>query len=258
MTSREAARGPDRHGRDDLVDRAGQPRRLGVHGHREEGRPDELLVRVPGDGRGRGDPPGAVPRVGSTAIGPSEWLALDATVHAGRAREAPPDGVVITHGTATLEETRLLPEPHAQDDGPSSRRRPAAGQRAQLRRRHEPAQRGARGRRAGGARARRARRSSTTRSRPRARSTKASTLRLETFRSPDLGMLGYADPDGREAIYRRPARRHAPGHRVRRARTTELPRVDIAYSYAGADGTAIDAFVAAGARASSRRRWRPA
>ena len=29
----------------------------------------------------------------------------------------------------------------------------------------------------------------------------------------------------------------------------ELPRVDIAYSYAGADGTAITAFVAAGARA---------
>ena len=44
----------------------------------------------------------------------------------------------------------------------------------------------------------------------RARRTKTSTLRLETFRSPDLGMLGYADPDGRIAIYRRPARRHAP------------------------------------------------
>src|SRR5262249_33478285 len=40
--------------------------------------------------------------------------------------------------------------------------------------------------------------------------TKTSTLRLETFRSPDLGMLGYADPDGRIAIYRRPSRRHAP------------------------------------------------
>ena len=31
-----------------------------------------------------------------------------------------------------------------------------------------------------------------------------------TFRSLDLGMLGYADPDGRIAIYRKPARRHAP------------------------------------------------
>jgi hypothetical protein len=33
--------------------------------------------------------------------------------------------------------------------------------------------------------------------------TKSSTLRLETFRSPAVGMLGYADPDGRVAIYRR-------------------------------------------------------
>src|SRR5881409_869110 len=79
--------------------------------------------------------------------------------------------------------------------------------------------------------------------------TKASTLRLETFRSPDLGMLGYADPDGRVAIYRRPVRRHAPGTEFDVRGRADLPRVDIAASYAGADGTAISAFVAAGARA---------
>src|SRR6185503_1172023 len=79
--------------------------------------------------------------------------------------------------------------------------------------------------------------------------TKTSTLRLETFRSPDLGMLGYADPDGRVAIYRRPARRHAPDTEFDVRARRELPRVDIAASYAGADGAAIRAFVAAGARA---------
>jgi L-asparaginase len=79
--------------------------------------------------------------------------------------------------------------------------------------------------------------------------TKASTLRLETFRSADLGMLGYADPDGRVAIYRRPARRHAPDTEFDVRGRRDLPRVDVAYSYAGADATAIDAFVAAGARA---------
>ena len=79
--------------------------------------------------------------------------------------------------------------------------------------------------------------------------TKASTLRLETFRSHDLGMLGYADPDGRVAIYRRPTRRHAPGTEFDVRGRTELPRVDITASYAGADGAAIQAFVAAGARA---------
>ncbi len=79
--------------------------------------------------------------------------------------------------------------------------------------------------------------------------TKASTLRLETFRSPDLGMLGYADPDGRVAIYRRPTRRHAPDTEFDVRGVADLPRVDIAYSYAGSDGAAIRAFVAAGARA---------
>jgi L-asparaginase len=79
--------------------------------------------------------------------------------------------------------------------------------------------------------------------------TKASTLRLETFRSHDLGMLGYADPDGRVAIYRRPTRRHAPATAFDVRGLTELARVDVTASYAGADGTAIRAFVAAGARA---------
>jgi L-asparaginase len=79
--------------------------------------------------------------------------------------------------------------------------------------------------------------------------TKSSTLRLEAFRSHDLGMLGYADPDGRVAIYRRPTRRHAPDTEFDVRGRTELPRVDIAASYAGADETAIRAFVAAGARA---------
>jgi L-asparaginase len=79
--------------------------------------------------------------------------------------------------------------------------------------------------------------------------TKTSTSRLETFRSPDLGMLGYADADGCVAIYRRPARRHAPTTEFDVRGRRELPRVDIAWSYAGADGTAIEAFVAAGARA---------
>jgi L-asparaginase len=79
--------------------------------------------------------------------------------------------------------------------------------------------------------------------------TKTSTLRLETFRSHDLGMPGYADPDGRIAMYRRPTRRHAPDTEFDVRGAADLPRVDIAYSYAGADGGAIGAFVAAGARA---------
>jgi L-asparaginase len=77
--------------------------------------------------------------------------------------------------------------------------------------------------------------------------TKTSTLRLQTFRTPDFGVLGHADGDA-VAFYRRPIRRHAPDTEFDVANLDALPRVDISYSYAGGDGTAVRAFLAAGAR----------
>ena len=76
--------------------------------------------------------------------------------------------------------------------------------------------------------------------------TKTSTYRLQTFHTPDFGVLGHIDGDGVQ-IYRRPARRHAPDTEFEVAGLGDLPRVDIAYSYAGGDGTVVDALVAAGA-----------
>ena len=77
--------------------------------------------------------------------------------------------------------------------------------------------------------------------------TKTSTLRLQTFRTPDFGVLGHADGDA-VAFYRRPLRRAAPDTEFDIRGLEALPRVDIAYAYAGGDGTAVRAFVAAGAR----------
>jgi len=77
--------------------------------------------------------------------------------------------------------------------------------------------------------------------------TKTSTFRLQTFRTPDFGVLGHADGDA-VTFYRRPVRRHAPDTEFDISACDSLPRVDIAYSYASADGTAPRAFVAAGAR----------
>ncbi|WP_149539608.1 asparaginase [Siccirubricoccus phaeus] len=77
--------------------------------------------------------------------------------------------------------------------------------------------------------------------------TKTSTGRMQTFRSPDFGVLGQADGD-RVVWYRRPLRKLAPETEFDIRRLAELPRVDIAYSYAGADGTAVRAFTAAGAK----------
>lgn len=77
--------------------------------------------------------------------------------------------------------------------------------------------------------------------------TKTATLRLQTFRTPDFGALGHADGDS-VAFYRRPLRRHAPDTEFDISALEALPRVDIAYAYAGGDGTAVRAFMAAGAR----------
>jgi L-asparaginase len=77
--------------------------------------------------------------------------------------------------------------------------------------------------------------------------TKTSTFRMQTFRTADFGALGHADGDA-IAFYRRPIRRAAPDTEFDIRRLDALPRVDISYSYADADGTAVRAFLAAGAR----------
>lgn len=77
--------------------------------------------------------------------------------------------------------------------------------------------------------------------------TKTSTNRLQTFRTADFGALGHTDGDT-IAYYRKPLRRTAPNTEFDIASLPALPRVDIAYAYAGADGTAIRAFTTANAR----------
>ena len=77
--------------------------------------------------------------------------------------------------------------------------------------------------------------------------TKTSTFRLQTFRTPDFGVLGHADGD-RVVFYRAPLRRHMPDTEFDVSALAELPRVDIAYAYVGSDGTAVRAFLAAGAK----------
>jgi L-asparaginase len=77
--------------------------------------------------------------------------------------------------------------------------------------------------------------------------TKTSTFRLQTFRTPDFGILGSVDGE-HVRYYRRAERRSAPDTEFDVAKLDALPRVDISYSYAGSDGAAIRAFAAAGAK----------
>ncbi|WP_087720823.1 asparaginase [Salinicola salarius] len=77
--------------------------------------------------------------------------------------------------------------------------------------------------------------------------TKTNTTRLQTFQSPISGPLGHVDGEHVQ-LYRQGLRRTAPNTEFSLDTIDPLPRVDIAYSYAGSDGAAIRAFVAAGAR----------
>jgi L-asparaginase len=79
--------------------------------------------------------------------------------------------------------------------------------------------------------------------------TKQSNHRLDAFWSPTTGPLGYAEADLGVGIYRLPTRRHTSTSRLAGPGLEgPLPRVEILNSYAGADGVLIRAAAEAGAR----------
>ncbi len=183
----------------------------------------------------------------STAIGPAEWLEINTKIHKSVAEDPKLDGIVITHGTATLEETAYFLNLVTKVDIPIvvvGAQRPASGI----------------GTDAGINLVNAIRTAGHPNSRGRGvlgllndeihfsrDMTKTSTLRQQTFKSPDFGLLGHADWD-KIVYYRMPERRRAPNTEFDVLGMKELPLVEISMTYAGSNGTAIDAFVASGAK----------
>jgi len=77
--------------------------------------------------------------------------------------------------------------------------------------------------------------------------TKTNTYRVETFRAPELGVLGYADED-RVTFYRSTTRRHTMNSEFDITAITKLPKVEIVYSYVEPDAAMFDAVVASGVK----------
>jgi len=208
---------------------------------------EALLERFP-ETRLVADPvPVTFRQVGSTEIGPKEWIELRALIHRIGRDEPAVAGFVIPHGTATLEETAFFlnltlgvtqPVVLVGAQRPASALGSDAGMNLvnALRVAGSPLARGK------GVLA------VVNDEIHAARDVvKTSTYRLQTFRSLDFGALGHVDGDGVH-FYRSPSRKHMPDTQFAALDLGALPRVEIVYSYAGADGALVDAAVAAGAR----------
>lgn len=77
--------------------------------------------------------------------------------------------------------------------------------------------------------------------------TKANAATLDTFRAPELGLLGYMQ-NNKPHFYRLSARKHTVDAEFDVSNLETLPKVDIVYGYANVTRTPVDALVAAGAK----------
>jgi L-asparaginase len=221
---------------------------LDVMDYPEDGRKlpvEEIVARVPELAAVADVEPMPFLNVSSSAITPADWLELRRLIRHRCGREPNIAGVVILHGTGTLEETAFFlhltlgleqpvvlvgaqrPLSALSSDGPMNLLnavRVAA----------DPA-----------ARERGVRVVMNDEVHAAREVVKTSNYRLQAFRSPDFGMLGQVDGDGlhfRRALERRPT----PFAQL--PAEAALPRVDIIYAHVGADDVFIDAAVSAGAR----------
>ncbi len=184
----------------------------------------------------------------STQANPIDWLDLNRKIGEVAERDPSIDGIVVTHGTATMEETAYFLNLAVKVEIPVvmvGAQRPPNGLSTDGGLNLVNATRVAGSANARGLGVVVVMNDEIQSARE---VTKTSNWRVQTFRTPDFGMLGYADPDGEIAIYRRPNRRHAPDTEFDVMDRTELAKTDILYSYAGADGSVVEAMVAGGTR----------
>ena len=200
---------------------------------------EQLLARIP-EARELAELSGEdVLQVGSPSIGPAQWLQLHERIEALFAKATA--GIVITHGTATLEETAYFLHLTVKSERPvviTGAMRPpnAVGTDADLNlldairlaATPEAAGRGVL--------------TILNNEIQSARDvTKSNAFRVDTFHSRDFGVLGYVDSDARVLFYRSVTRPHTTATPFDVRGRKDLPRVDIVHSYAGADGMLVDA-----------------
>ena len=179
--------------------------------------------------------------VGSTSVGPVEWIAMAQRINRIFREDTGMSGVVVTHGTATLEETSYFLHLTVKSTKPvvlTGAMRPPSALSSDADINLLDAVRVSACADASGKGVLTVLNNEVQSARE---VTKANTFRVETFRPNELGFLGYVDSDGEVVFYRSPTRKHTTATPFDVAGVEALPRVDIVYAYAGADGLLVDA-----------------
>ena len=186
-------------------------------------------------------------RLPSHALTDKDWLDLVRTIHQ-IFEEDKADGVVITHGTNTIEETAYFLNLVLKTDKPVvvvGSMRPSSAISADGYLNLVNAIKVAGDSSAKGRGCMLVMNDTIYNGRD---VTKNATYRVEAFQSRDLGPLGFADGDGKIVFYHQPVRKHTVQTEFDVRKLDSLPRVDVVVSYVGADGTMIEAAAKAGAK----------
>lgn len=184
-------------------------------------------------------------RVASSAIGVEDWLPLARRVNE-RLSQPQVKGVVVTHGSNTVEETAYFLGLTVKSEKPvvlTAAQRQFTTLSSDSPKNFLQAVRVAASDEARGKGALVVTNDVINAARD---VSKDISTRLETYSSRDLGALGFVDDD-RVTFYRTPVKQHTVATPFDVLRIERLPRVDIVYTYAGADGALIEAAVAQGA-----------
>jgi L-asparaginase len=184
-------------------------------------------------------------RMPSYALSTTDWSLLAATLQE-LAADGSYDGIVVTHGTNTLEETAFLLSLTVSTRIPIvlvGAMRPANGLGSDGTINLFQAVRLAASPRARGQGVLVMLNDTVFAARD---ATKTSTFRVNAFTAPGLGPLGHVDADGEIRLSHIHATNAIPAFDI--GDIARMPRVDVVLSYVGADGALIEAAVAAGAQ----------
>ena len=149
--------------------------------------------------------------VGSTEVTPTHWLDLAKRINDIFAKDKDVKGIAITHGTATLEETAYFLNLTVKNTKPvvvTGAMRPPTGLGTDADVNLVDCIRVAASEQSVGRGVLTVLNNEIQASRD---VTKTNSYRLETFKSYELGCLGYADSDGEVVFYRTPTKTHTEG-----------------------------------------------